>query len=114
MQHMTGKMKREVLLELPDMGEALLAPRLLELLERVVRALDVRRMVLVVVEVENLTRQVRLEGARRTLGKHFSRAANAAHGRKDETRGSSRAARYGRSSARSALARASRACRSRP
>jgi len=62
MQHVAGDVERQALLELPDMVEPFLAARLGELLQRLVGPFDVRRVMGPVVQLEQLARDVRLEG----------------------------------------------------
>jgi hypothetical protein len=54
-------MKCEALLELRDRVELVAAARVLELRKRLVRALDVGRVVAAVMQLENLARQQRLQ-----------------------------------------------------
>ena len=61
MQHVTRDIEREVLLELPDVVELAAAPRIVELVERLVGSLHVRSVMRIVVQLDELLRQQRLE-----------------------------------------------------
>src|SRR5262245_20311411 len=76
-QDVPREIERQALFELADVVEAPLMPRVLELAQRVVRTLHVRRVVGVVMQLEKLTRHVRLERvvAVRELGKRVHRVA---------------------------------------
>ena len=56
MQHVAGYIERKVLLELPDVVELAAAPRLVELVERVVGSLHVRGVMRAVVQLDGLLR----------------------------------------------------------
>src|SRR6185295_11895430 len=72
MQHVTGEIERQRLLRRGDLREVTARARFLELLERLVRALHVRLVMLVVMQLHDAGRKVRLERAEivRQVGKH--------------------------------------------